>query len=97
MRVRGWQYTSLQLLLVGHLTVVTTGYTRTLCSGLAGFYLLKNSTDVGVGPDRWGLDGMEEYHWILQDKVLDRQCQLRYEPEVGGLSDLTWCIPNKAA
>jgi hypothetical protein len=35
-------------------------------TGLAGLYLVKNSTDTGTGPDRWGLDGMEEYHLILQ-------------------------------
>jgi hypothetical protein len=56
----------------------------TLCAraGLAGLYFVKNSTDVGVGPDRWGLDGMEEYHLMLADRVVDRQCQLRYEPQV---------------
>jgi hypothetical protein len=53
-----------------------------MCAGLAGLYFVKNSTDVGVGPDRWGLDGMEEYHLMLADRVVDRQCQLRYEPEV---------------
>jgi hypothetical protein len=34
--------------------------------GLAGLYLVKNSTDVGAGPERWGLDGIEEVHVILQ-------------------------------
>ncbi len=50
-------------------------------AGLAGFYLVKNSTDVGVGPERWGMDSMEEYHLILQDKVLDPKCQMFYDPE----------------
>ena len=50
-------------------------------AGLAGFYLIKNSTDVGVGPDRWGLDGMQEVHMMIADRVFDNSCQLRYEPE----------------
>jgi hypothetical protein len=36
-----------------------------LGTGLAGLYLVKDSLDVGAGPERWGLEGIEEYHLIL--------------------------------
>jgi hypothetical protein len=51
-------------------------------AGLAGFYLIKNSTDVGTGPDRWGLDGMQESLLMLSDKVMDSQCQMVLDEEV---------------
>ena len=44
--------------------------------GLAGFHLISNKTLYGGLGEPWNLEHMEERVMMLQDKVIDAECQL---------------------
>ncbi|CAF4704421.1 unnamed protein product, partial [Rotaria sp. Silwood2] len=48
--------------------------------GLAGLYLISSKKKDGGCGEPWNLEDIEEKHIILQDKVLDANCQLFIDP-----------------
>ncbi|CAF4814140.1 unnamed protein product, partial [Rotaria sp. Silwood2] len=48
--------------------------------GLAGLYLISSKIKDGGCGEPWNLEDIEEKHIILQDKVLDANCQLFIDP-----------------
>lgn len=44
--------------------------------GLAGMYFISPKKSIGGCGEPWNLDNIEEKHFILNDKLIDRNCQL---------------------
>lgn len=44
--------------------------------GLAGMYFISPKKSIGGCGDPWNLENIEEKHFIINDKLLDSQCQL---------------------
>lgn len=52
-------------------------------SGLAGMHIIDDSATAGGCGQPWNMDNIQEHIMMLGDKVLDRNCQLRYDETVG--------------
>lgn len=44
--------------------------------GLAGMYFISPKKSIGGCGEPWNLDNIEEQHFILNDKLIDKKCQL---------------------
>ena len=49
--------------------------------GMAGFYIISSKLKDGGCGEPWNLEDMEEKFMMIGDRVLDNQCQSRYQPK----------------